>query len=451
MSRRLRDNPPQGEPTEESTEYAPLNCERRARLVLAFAEVLYVSGQSTEQTIAAASRLARALGLSATLITRWGELTLSVVEDARTFLYQASANPTGVEMDRVASVIRAICDVEAGRLGPDTAATTIDAIARLRPSPTWLFMLAAGAGSLALAVIFGVQHVAAAGLIFVGGCLGALLRRGLARLSENLFLQPFCAALLAGLIGGLAVRYQVSSSLRLVAVCPCMVLVPGPHFLNGMIDLARGRLSLGASRLLYAILVVAAISAGLLLGLACFGASLPIEPPGRIASLWRDVVAAGVAVAAYCVFFSAPFRMLPWPVGVGMVAHASRWVAITQFGAGAATGALVAALVVGLTLTPVARRDNMPFAAIGFAAVVSMIPGVYLFRMAAGLLQVTTQAQVTQDLIAAILVDGANAAMITLALSFGLIVPKLIVDACEKHAGASGVLGAGSPPRIGRR
>jgi uncharacterized membrane protein YjjB (DUF3815 family) len=144
--------------------------------------------------------------------------------------------------------------------------------------------------------------------------------------------------------------------------------------------------------------------------------------------------------------------MLPWPVCVGMVAHASRWVAITQFGAGAATGALIAAFVVGLTLTPVARRANLPFAAIGFAAVVSMIPGVYLFRTAAGLLQVTTQAQVTQDLIGAILVDGANAAMITLALSFGLIVPKLIIDAYEEHTGASGVLSPGARLRSrGRR
>ena len=62
------------------------------------------------------------------------------------------------------------------------------------------------------------------------------LRRGLARYSANVFLQPFCAALLAGMVGALAVRYQLSSSLRLVAVCPCMVLVPGPHFLNGAID-----------------------------------------------------------------------------------------------------------------------------------------------------------------------------------------------------------------------
>jgi hypothetical protein len=52
------------------------------------------------------------------------------------------------------------------------------------------------------------------------------MRRALSRLSANLFLQPFCAAVLAGVIGAVAVRWDLSSSLRLVAVCPCMVLGP---------------------------------------------------------------------------------------------------------------------------------------------------------------------------------------------------------------------------------
>jgi uncharacterized membrane protein YjjB (DUF3815 family) len=70
----------------------------------------------------------------------------------------------------------------------------------------------------------------------------------------------------------------------------------------------------------------------------------------------------------------------------------------------------------------------MPFAAIGFASVVSMIPGSYLFKMASGLTQLATAPNATLDVLSATISNGITALIIILAIGFGLIVPKMLID-----------------------
>jgi uncharacterized membrane protein YjjB (DUF3815 family) len=121
-----------------------------------------------------------------------------------------------------------------------------------------------------------------------------------------------------------------------------------------------------------------------------------------------------------------PWRALPLPVAIGIPAHASRWVAL-DWGANAPLGAFIACLIVGTLATPLANRLRFPFAA--FASVVSLIPGIYLFHMAAELLAVMDAGSGGDvHLLMATFVDGATAGVILLAMALGLSLPKLLLE-----------------------
>ena len=91
-----------------------MNIEERSAFVLTTAKGLFVNGQSTEQTVAAAGRLADALGLRAKLLARWSEIALQVDSAQGVPLRLERAEPTGVDMDRVVSIMRVIDKLAAG-------------------------------------------------------------------------------------------------------------------------------------------------------------------------------------------------------------------------------------------------------------------------------------------------------------------------------------------------
>jgi uncharacterized membrane protein YjjP (DUF1212 family) len=390
---------------------------------------LFTNGETTRRMMVGVERLGDALGVDVAVLPRWGEVTLRIRSPDEPRLESIVAEPLGVDMTKVSAtndLIDKVCD---HRMNADAAKSALATIRHLPPVSLARFVLLTAAGAAALGVIFGASHWLTLALIAFSAGAGACLRRWLAGLGGNPLVQPFCAALLAGIIGAVVVRLQLSSLMRLVAVCPCMVLVPGAHFLNGAIDLARARIALGACRVGYACLITLVISAGLLAGLSLAGVDLPLSAPAAAVPLGYDVLAAGIAVTAYGTFFAMPWRMLPIPILIGMLAHALRWVSIVVAGVSAEAGALVACLVVGVIVTPVADRLRMPFAAFALVSVVSLIPGVYLFRMAGGLLGLITRGNTApSELLLGTIVDGATALLIILAMAFGLIVPKMCIE-----------------------
>ncbi len=387
-------------------------------IVIDAAALLHVNGQSTSMTLTAVDRLNRGLSTTSTLIPAWASLLL-VSPDAATRV--AAVSPTGISMRRVAAAMAVIDRAQDGPLDVDAVGRGLAGARRESVSNALIFSGAGATGAGALAVIFGAQHPLTVLIAAVSAALGGLLRRGLGRLGVGILTQAFAAALVAGLIGVAAVHLRVDDALGLVVLCPAMVLVPGPHILNGALDLLALRMTLGIARLGYAALILAAIAAGLILGLAADGRSLAVVQTSANVPLYADVIAAGIAAGSYPVFFSMPYRMIGWPVAVGMLGHAAHWWALSVWQVDIASAALVSCLIAGALLVPISHYLRMPFAAIGFASVVALVPGVYVFRMLSGLVQFAHLP--TSDLLTSLTSDGAAAALVITAMATGLAVP----------------------------
>jgi len=402
---------------------------RKATLLLTVAHDLHSNGQSSRETTRIATMLGDALDLPATIDLRWGEILLQAdLPDGSSLIRTRQAAPAAVNMSLVAKLTEDCTRVCQQRLTLESAEQLLQAEDQSLSS-LFLFFAACIAGACALSFTFGEVSLAAFGLIALSAGAGALVRRGLGHLGLSNTPQVFSAALLAGIIGSVSVHLGLRSGLRLIAICPCMILVPGPHLINGSLDLFALRIPLGASRLLYAGLILLGISAGLLVGLSFGSQLLWAQGPVGHDTFWADAIAAGVAAGCYGVYFSMPVRMVIWPVMAGVVAHAIHWWSITAFHAGVASSAAFACFAAGLFLLPLSRRLRLPFAAVGFASVVSLMPGVFIFRFCSGLVQIQQHAAATPPwLIATTLADAAAAITVVLAIVLGLSLPAHALD-----------------------
>lgn len=393
-------------------------------LVLRAAAILHANGQQSDATEATATRLGRHFGLDPVLDLSWTGVAMRGTPGD-----WLTGQPSNVNMQRVIAATEAVDDLLAGGLDRAGFAAALDRAETLPPYSDAAYALAAMAGALALAVIFGGHRWQAFALIALSAGAGAFIRRWMGSRGAGAIGQAFAAALLAGLIGALAVRWDVSSVQRLVALCPCMILVPGPHLLNGALDLLSRRLPLGMARLGFGCVILLAIAGGVVTGLLLGGSDLPLESSFGPVPLWLDMVAASVAAAAYSTYFAMPLRMFIWPMMVGALAHGGRWIAMHEAGIGLAVAGGIACLIAGTLLAPLARWRNVPFAAAGFAAVVALIPGLYVFRATSGLMElVSASADTAPAILTTTAQDAATAILMMAAMVVGLFVPERMMS-----------------------
>jgi uncharacterized membrane protein YjjP (DUF1212 family) len=293
----------------------------------------------------------------------------------------------------------------------------------------WLVVLILGAAAASLARLLGADTgaIAVAGL---STSLGLLARQQLGRLHFNLLTLPLVAALIGAVLGGLAMRFGWTVTPGLALIVPSLMLIPGPHLINGLLDLIDNHIPMALARLGLAASIVVASALGIIIGMELTLWKLPIEGPGVVAqglNVFSDMFLAGIVTMGFACFYNAAWAHVGLAIVGGMAGHGLRFL-VLEAGWRLEAATFVGGLVVGLVAAWIARSSKIPVAVIAFAGAVTMMPGIQIYRALGGSLQLArTQAEADLASVASTLGFASQACLVVGALSLGLVVGARIV------------------------
>jgi uncharacterized membrane protein YjjP (DUF1212 family) len=328
-------------------------------------------------------RLAKHLGESVLTFVAYRHVTF-VTENGRDV--HAFAPELRINVAINLRTLRVIDDLCAGRIALDEATQRLEAAERTAPRHgRWAVAALIGLAASALAWILHADWgaLAASG---VSSALGLIARQEMAKRHALLFAQPFVAALIGAGIGGIVIRLGWTGTPELCLVVPALMLVPGPHLINGVDDVLENHMQTGIGRLSLAVAVLLAAALGVSVG-AWFtlgAASVRAAAPDATQlTLPVDVALAGLAACGFGAFYNAPWRVVSISVVCGMLGHGVRFLVMGQ-GLGPEIATLAGCLAIGLATKLAVDRLRLPFAAVAFAGAVPMMPGVFIYESIAG-------------------------------------------------------------------
>lgn len=217
------------------------------------------------------------------------------------------------QVDRTEALVR---ELRAGAIKLDDAATTLDNIANARPPLTipvrvigYVFM----AMGFAMCFRMSPMATAAAMVIAIPVALIMLSKIGTGRIGP---LMPFLLTFLTALALAFWAKHTGTADPVRLAVIPVLTLVPGAAISTSLMELTEGDMTAGASRLIYALVVMLSMAFGLALAIEIAG--VPAENLEDLTSnlapswvIWLSGPLFGLGAALY---FCTPRKVWFWTI-----------------------------------------------------------------------------------------------------------------------------------------
>jgi uncharacterized membrane protein YjjP (DUF1212 family) len=331
------------------------------------------------------------------------------------------------------SILDRVC---CGDIGADQALELMIRVEAETPRhSSWLVALVLGVAGAALAALLGAD-VAGAAAAGIGTALGLLARRELGRRHWNLLALPLTAALIGAVLSGIAIRLGWTNTPGLALIVPSLMLIPGPHLINALLDLVDNFIPMSVARIGLATAIIAASALGVVLGIEL---TLPSPPAGTEnptsdhLNLFTDILLAGVVTGGFALFYNAAWNQAGLAILGGMAGHGTRFIAL-EAGCRLEVATLLGGLAVGIVTALIARSQKVPFAVVAFAGAVTMMPSIQIYRTLGGTLRLARWKDSAElPTISSFLGNASQACLVAAALALGLIVAERAVTMFAKE------------------
>jgi uncharacterized membrane protein YjjP (DUF1212 family) len=396
-------------PTEAALRFLQLS----ARLLLEY----NVRSKSIERRI---EQIARHVGVHVQTVVGYREITLAVT-DGRSF--HAQVPQLRIDVAVSAGALHVVDELCLDRIGLEGAMQRLETLERSAPRHRrYVVAVLFGTAAAAIAWLLRADWAAIA-VSGIASALGLITRHALSNRSVILFAQPFVAGLIGAAFGGFAIRQGWTETPGLCLIVPALMLVPGPHLINGVYDMLENHMQTGVCRLGLATGILVATALGVALGAWLTLGPTPVSTMSSEATpltLPLDAVLAGVAACGFGAFYNAPWRVLWVSILCGVVGHGLRYVCLDYMSVETAT--LFGCLAIGVIANAAADRLHLPFSSLAFAGAVPMMPGVFIYQSIAGAIRLSAGTVVDPILAATTVALSFKSMFVIGAIALGLLI-----------------------------
>lgn len=309
----------------------------------------------------------------------------------------------------------------------------------------WMIAIGAGLACGGFCIQFGCDWTAffyASIAAILGNRLRMFLNHSGSNLYANFAVAAFVSTILAWLSSFLStptVQAVLPEFLRPILftetpwhplLACALYIVPGVPLINAVNDLLDNHINTGLVRAMNTLLIVIAMSFGIMLAIKCgsfdgFAKDLPTIPHH---SFYVYAIAAAISAMGFATIYNIPYRLMPWIAVGGIICVCTRNFVFLDpstgnagLGLGIVVGSLCGSALISIINIKAVHILHTPHQCITIPAVIPIVPGVLMYRALYGFMGMQgIVGEVTHAMSFAI-----NGSLVLVCIALGVAIPNI--------------------------